>query len=263
MEQLANNAQSSLNGAITSGATSLVVNSAANFPTSGNFRITIDSEILLVTAVSGTTFTVTRGVEGTTAAGHSNGATVTHILTAASLVKIPGLILLEEHSASSSTELDFTNCLNNSNYDEFVIEINNLVVNTNNVNLILEVSTNGGSSYDQTSGNYRWANYGWTSTTAGQTGSTSDTSITLVNNIGTGVANYSINGSCKIFNPAGSLFKMFTGQFVAYNNTNSAPEGFVNFGVYLSTTAINAFRIRPSSGNLTSGIIRVYGVNKG
>jgi hypothetical protein len=55
------------------------------FPTTGQFRIKIDAELMLVTAVSGTTFTVTRGIEGSTAASHANGATVTHILTAGAL----------------------------------------------------------------------------------------------------------------------------------------------------------------------------------
>lgn len=87
MELFANNASSTLNGSITAGATSLVVASAANFPAGGNFRLLIDSEIMLVTAVSTNTLTVTRGQEGTTAVNHSNGAVVTDILTAGALVQ--------------------------------------------------------------------------------------------------------------------------------------------------------------------------------
>jgi len=84
-EQYVNNAISSLTGAITNVATTLTVASATNFPTAGNFHILIDSEIMVVTVVSGTTFTVTRGQEGTTAAAHASGAQVINILTAASL----------------------------------------------------------------------------------------------------------------------------------------------------------------------------------
>jgi len=82
-EVFANNASTTLSAAITTtGATSCTVTSAsAPFPTTGNFRIIIDSELMIVTAVSGTTFTITRGAEGTTAATHSNGATVTSIVT--------------------------------------------------------------------------------------------------------------------------------------------------------------------------------------
>jgi hypothetical protein len=81
-ERFTNNASTTLNGAINNAVTSLVVTSAATFPTAGNFRIRIDDEIMLVTAVSGTTFTVTRAQEGTAAASHSSGATVREVLTA-------------------------------------------------------------------------------------------------------------------------------------------------------------------------------------
>jgi len=85
MQQLANNAQSTLSATITNTATSLVVVSASAFPTSGNFHILIETEIILVTAVSGTTFTITRAQEGTTAVGHNSGVTVTAIITKAAL----------------------------------------------------------------------------------------------------------------------------------------------------------------------------------
>jgi hypothetical protein len=84
-ELFANSATSTLNGAINNAVTSLTVTSAALFPTSGNFRILIDSEIMLVTAVAGAVFTVERGAEGTTAASHLNLAPVTCIVTAGAL----------------------------------------------------------------------------------------------------------------------------------------------------------------------------------
>jgi hypothetical protein len=86
-EQFTNSAATTLNGGINNSTTSVVVQSATGFPTTGNFRILIDSEILLVTSVAGATFTVAaRGtIEGTSAASHSNGAAVTEVLTAGSL----------------------------------------------------------------------------------------------------------------------------------------------------------------------------------
>jgi len=84
-EQFANNPSSTLAGAIAAGATSLTVASAASFSTEGTFRILVDSEIMLVTGVAGATFTVERGAEGTSAAAHSAGATVTQVLTAGAL----------------------------------------------------------------------------------------------------------------------------------------------------------------------------------
>ncbi|MBL8794269.1 MAG: hypothetical protein JNM56_10205 [Planctomycetia bacterium] len=88
-EQYANNAQTTLNGAIGSGDTTLTVVSATGFPGIPQFRIRIDNELLLVTAGAGTTsWNVTRGIESTPAAGHSNGATVTQVLTAGGLKNV-------------------------------------------------------------------------------------------------------------------------------------------------------------------------------
>jgi hypothetical protein len=72
-----------LTGSITSGATSLTVDTAAGLPASTPFTIIIDPglasmEICDVTAVGGTTLTVTRGRDGTSAQAHDNGATVRH-----------------------------------------------------------------------------------------------------------------------------------------------------------------------------------------
>ena len=53
-------------------STTITVASAAGFPTgSGPFNILVDSEVMTVTAVNGKTWTVTRGVNGTTAAPHA------------------------------------------------------------------------------------------------------------------------------------------------------------------------------------------------
>lgn len=85
IELFVNNARTTLNGSITNSATTLVVTDASAFPTSGNFRLLIDSELMLVTGVSGTTFTVTRGAESTTAASHTSGVTIACILTKGAL----------------------------------------------------------------------------------------------------------------------------------------------------------------------------------
>ena len=62
-------------GGISAGDTSVTLTSVANFPASG--AVVIDSEVLYYEAISTLTLTgLTRGAEGTSAASHSNGATV-------------------------------------------------------------------------------------------------------------------------------------------------------------------------------------------
>jgi hypothetical protein len=81
VEQFVNDAGSVLASSIDNTVTSLSIVSASTFPASGNFRIIIDSEIMLVTAISGTTLTVSRGQEGTIAVAHNAGASVDVVLT--------------------------------------------------------------------------------------------------------------------------------------------------------------------------------------
>lgn len=81
--QITNIGASTLNGAINDAVTTLDVVSASSFPTSGDFWINVENEIMKVTGVSSNTFTVTRGVSGggaTAAASHSSGSTVTQII---------------------------------------------------------------------------------------------------------------------------------------------------------------------------------------
>ena len=85
-ERFSNQAVTTLSAAITTAtATSCTVTDATRFPTAGNFRTKIDGEILIVTGVAGSTLTITRGAEGTTAATHASGASVIHLLTKGSM----------------------------------------------------------------------------------------------------------------------------------------------------------------------------------
>lgn len=80
-EKLSNNAATTLSGGINNTDLTLTVASGTGFPATGNFRIKIELELLLVTNVAGTTWTVTRGIEGTTAASHGSSTPVIHVLT--------------------------------------------------------------------------------------------------------------------------------------------------------------------------------------
>jgi hypothetical protein len=83
-ELFKNLASTTLSGAIDDSQTSINVASAMGF-TSGNFRTLVENELMLVTAVSGTTLTVTRHMEGTTATAHADATPVYHVLTPGAL----------------------------------------------------------------------------------------------------------------------------------------------------------------------------------
>ena len=71
----------------TSGATSILITAATGLPSSFPYTMIIDEgtvneEVVSVTNRSGTTLTVTRGVDGTTATAHSTGASIRHGVSA-------------------------------------------------------------------------------------------------------------------------------------------------------------------------------------
>jgi len=80
-ERLANNAETVLASAVVPADGTITVANPTNFPTEGDFRIAIDNELMLVTSVSGSTFTVTRAIEGTTASNHTESTPLAAILT--------------------------------------------------------------------------------------------------------------------------------------------------------------------------------------
>ena len=79
--------RTTLSGSILSGATTIAVVAVTGFPATKPYTLildqdTVNEEVVTVTASSGTTLTVTRGVDGTTGVAHSAGATVNHGVSA-------------------------------------------------------------------------------------------------------------------------------------------------------------------------------------
>lgn len=79
--------RTTLASSVSDVATSMVVNAVTGFPASTPYTLIVDQdtaseEVVEVTARSGTTLTVTRAVDGTTAVSHSSGASVNHGVSA-------------------------------------------------------------------------------------------------------------------------------------------------------------------------------------
>jgi hypothetical protein len=80
-EELVNNAQTTLDGAATDTGTTLTVTDGSVFPSTGDFRLLIENELVLCTARSGDTLTVVRAQEGTANVSHASGIRVYQLLT--------------------------------------------------------------------------------------------------------------------------------------------------------------------------------------
>ena len=105
-------AETTLNGALSSAATSITLTSGTNFDdTSGkysrdassNYYIKIDDEIISYTTISGTGISsATRGTNGTTAVSHANGATVRLY----QINKVPLYDINKTHTAIANIQQD-------------------------------------------------------------------------------------------------------------------------------------------------------------
>lgn len=174
-----------------------------------------------------------------------------------------GMCLLEEHTASSSSELDFTSCIS-STYDNYAIEYESIIPATSAAGLRLQVHS--GSSYDSGS-NYQWGWGLWYSGATGSlfaTGSNSDTSV-LVSTQPPSTTTYGSSGTVKMYSVnSTSKKKLFvlSGSGEDNNHTGNL-ESLFGGGVYTqSANAVNGFRVLESSGNITSGTVRCYGINQ-
>ncbi len=170
------------------------------------------------------------------------------------------LILLEQHTASSSATLDFTTAIT-STYDEYQIELVSVQPATDSQDLLMRVSTDGGSTYDS-SGSYYYGfltvrNDGTTGSVS--TGGGSAAQLLVANSIQN--AAEGVNGTIKCFNPLGTAARRtFLVDTIAPQT--SYMLRLSGAGTWLTSTAINALRFYFASGDIASGVIRIYGIAK-
>jgi len=213
-----------------------------------------------VTSISGS-HAVGSVVEGSDA-NAASGDIVVLTMTALPILNLSGRELLTPGGivASGSAQLDFTGIT--SRFDVYEIELIALVLATNNVDLGLQFSTDGGSTFS-TSG-YEFVTVDNSTSNAGlnSQASTSASYIQLF----TGIDNsqsYGTNGTIKFHDPLNASLKKSV-QFQVSSTLQAVARRYFNVGsgFWGTAAAVNAIRIKAASGNITSGSILVYGLRK-
>jgi hypothetical protein len=194
-----------------------------------------------------------------------SGLTMTGTTLSASGVSGGGLVLLEQHTASSSASLDF-DAWYSSTYDEYQIEIIGLVPATNAVHMWLRFSTDGGSTYVSAGGNYAWNDWRYNTSGSAVGGGTAQNEILINGGGGTDAMSNSsawgLRATFKLCAPgSATLVTTLHGQAHQFTSASVREGGEVR-GNYDVAVATDAFQILASSGNLASGIVRVYGIEK-
>ncbi len=171
------------------------------------------------------------------------------------------LILLEQHTASSSATLDFTTAIS-STYDEYKITFQHVVPATDGSALLMRVNT--GSGFDS-GNNYSWMEFRWIVGGTGTGGGFTTENAINISSTADGISNtaaWGYNGNMQLLLGDGSTTFPQTITSASFLKTGGTREGIETRGAYQITTAVTQLRFLMSSGNISAGTIRVYGVAK-
>ncbi len=175
------------------------------------------------------------------------------------------LTLLSTQTASSSASISFTSGLD-STYNSYIFKFINIHPATDSANFSFQVDTGTNTNYNQTITSTYFAAFqsedgsstGLTYVT-GQDQAQGTGFQTLVDQVGNG-NDESCSGTLQIFQPSSSTFvKHFIARSQGYNGSDFSTDLFCA-GYINTTTAITRFQFKMSSGNIDSGVIKLYGV---
>ena len=179
-----------------------------------------------------------------------------------------GLVLISTQTASSSANLSFTSGID-STYKEYIFKFINIHPATDTSHFTFNFSVDGGSNYNvtKTSSAFRAYHYEDGSSTSVSYSGGSDlgqsTGYQYFNWEMSNDADSSISGTLHLFDPSNTTFIK---HFIA--TSNNVGDGSPNYnnnqftGGYANTTsAIDAVDFKFNSGNIDSGVIKLYGIN--
>ena len=184
------------------------------------------------------------------------GARVTSVAGTTGLGALP----IVSVNVSVASTVDFVSVFSSS-YDIYRVVGQDFISASDGVDLWLRSSSNNGSSYDTGASDYQYNIAGAQSGsgTIQVVRSNGAAQILLANNIGN-ASGESTNFELTFYNPLGTATARQVGIF-STTRESAAGEGrsLSGAGFRNSNAAINAFRLLFSTGNVTSGVIRIYG----
>nr|BAR39613.1 hypothetical protein [uncultured Mediterranean phage uvMED] len=177
-----------------------------------------------------------------------------------------GMTLISEQTASGSATIDFTSGIDNT-YDSYVFKFIDIHPATDNVHFTFQGNTAGGSGYNETITStafyYQHKEDGTDTELAYESGS-DQAQGTAFQRLGQSVGNDNdqcIVGSLRLFNPSSTTFvKHFIGTTNIYH-TSDYSVGLRTAGYFNTTLAIDEIQFKMSSGNIDSGVIKLYGIS--
>jgi len=141
-----------------------------------------------------------------------------------------------------------------SKYDHYEFWFQDLLPVTDNVSLLARLSTDAGSNYDATNGNYH------------SNGSSDQTGLLIAPNVGSASNEYGLGGFWNLNSPHLATYTMAMGNNtynLATSSTGSANGNSHTSAIHLAAQDTDAVLFLFSSGNIESGEIVMYGIANG
>jgi len=196
----------------------------------------------------------------------ANNNSLSAITTKPSGLSGGALNLISTQTASSSSTISFTSGIDDT-YDSYVFKFINCHPQTDSARLQFNLSTDSGSNYNVTK----------TTTAFRAVHREDDASTELAYRTPTDLAqstgfqdlitscgndnDQASSGMLQLFNPSSTTFvKHFL------SSSQSIHESDISMNLYIAgygntTSAINAIQFKMSSGNIDSGVIKLYGIS--
>jgi hypothetical protein len=175
-------------------------------------------------------------------------------------------VLLAEAIANNSASLDLTGVFSNT-YDRYELELLNLLPAVNDGTMILRVGTGAGPTW-QSGSSYNNAIFGITDSSSGIPASlTTAIYLSWPGGSGAGVSNVAatggVSGRVSFCNPeVTTIYPSFDVETRHIYATGPRASSIRGSGIYAGTAAITGLRVLSSTGNITSGSIRLLAYRK-
>jgi len=259
----ANNANTTLASSLTTGATSMSVTSATNFPSPTGvqyFYCTLADaatqttiEIVKVTSVSGTTFAITRAQDGTSATAFAAGAVVSLRLVRASLNDFPKLDETNTFNADQAISGQLTSSAGLATTGTFT-------ATAPSDGLVMDYATGFGRFSAFAGDGFQWYNAGIANTKLMQLSSTGV------------ITTATWNGATVTVPYGGTGLTSLTTSYIPYGNGTGAFSSSSNLqfngtnslaiGGSFPTTVSNGIAVNNSSGTYPGYEIQIGGVTQ-
>jgi hypothetical protein len=170
-------------------------------------------------------------------------------------------VLLETQTASNDATIEFDTGIDGT-YDKYLLEIISMRA-TDGEALYLRTSSDGGTSFDAGSSDYGW---GYDRVTIGNSTPTirtasADSAIELSNSGSLGFgAGESLNASFTLYDPSNSALNTIVGIQLDCYDTSGDGLSLVGTGTRSAASLVDAVQFSMSSGNITSGTFKLYGL---